>query len=114
MNNDWKKRLGMIYSTNPDYKYQYESNEKPETLPPQQQDLRIKLEKKGRKGKIVTLITGFVGTEEDLEALGKHLKKKSGTGGSAKEGEIILQGDLRDHILKILKQEGYKAKKSGG
>jgi len=112
--NDWKKRLGMVYSTNPDYQYEQEGEGKQATLPPEQQDLRVKLEKKGRKGKIVTLITGFKGDEEDLQELGKLLKKQCGTGGSAKEGEIILQGDVRDTVLKILTKEGYPAKKSGG
>ena len=110
----WKKRDGMVYSTNPDYKYENQNGEQSNTLPPEKQDLRVKLEKKGRKGKIVTLVTGFKGTEEDLEDLGKLLKKKSGTGGSVKDMEVILKGDIRDTVMKILEQEGYKAKKSGG
>ena len=92
-NNDWKNRLGVLYSTNPDF--QYETNEVPEveTLPKAQQRLRVSLDKRNRGGKMVTLVTGFQGTADDLSALGKMLKVKCGVGGSAKEGEIIIQGD---------------------
>lgn len=106
-NNDWKSRLGVMYSTNPDF--QYETNEEPETetLPKEQQQLRISLDKRNRGGKVVTLISGFIGPSEDLSALGKLLKVKCGVGGSAKEGEIIIQGDFRQKVLEILKKEGY-------
>ncbi|MDR1226422.1 MAG: translation initiation factor [Prevotellaceae bacterium] len=111
---DWKERLGVVYSTNPNFDYEKQQEENMETLPPQQQDLRVLLDKKQRGGKKVTLVENFVGTKEDLEALGKMLKAKCGVGGSAKDGEILLQGDLRDKALELLSQAGYKAKKAGG
>jgi translation initiation factor 1 len=112
--NDWKSRLGMVYSTNPDFEYDTEGDEEEETLPPNQQNLRVMLDKKNRKGKAATLVTGFVGTDDDLKTLGKMLKTKCGVGGSAKDGEVIIQGDVRDKVLDLLKNAGYKAKKSGG
>jgi translation initiation factor 1 len=103
---------GMVYSTNPNYKPET-SDESSESLQPSQQDLRVWLEKNHRGGKTATVIKGFVGSSDDLEALGKTLKAKCGTGGSAKDGEIIIQGDHREKIMTILAQLGYKAKKAG-
>jgi len=111
--NDWKKRDGMVYSTNDNFDFSGQEDEE-STLPPQQQNLRVQLDKKARGGKQVTLVTGFVGAEDDLRELGKLIKNKCGVGGSAKDGEIIVQGDLRDKVFDILVQSGYKAKKSGG
>lgn len=106
-NNDWKERLGMVYSTNPDFHYETAEKEEQETLPKNQQRLRVRIEKTGRGGKTVTLITGFVGTEADLKELGKWLKGRCGVGGTAKEGEIIVQGDFRERVVNLLKEEGY-------
>jgi len=105
--NDWRDRLGVMYSTNPDFQYNTEEEEEEETLPKEKQLLRISLDKRNRGGKMVTLITGFRGTADDLTELGKFLKVKCGVGGSAKEGEIIVQGDLRQKVLDILQKEGY-------
>jgi translation initiation factor 1 len=112
--NDWKERLGVVYSTSSDFKYEKAQAEGVEALPPQQQNLRVLLDKKQRGGKKVTLVENFVGAQEDLEALGKMLKTKCGVGGTAKNGEILIQGDFRDRVLELLLQAGYKAKKSGG
>lgn len=106
-NNDWKERLGVMYSTNPDFQYDTKEEEAQDTLPKEKQQLRISLDKRNRGGKAVTLVTGFRGTTADLEALGKFLKVKCGVGGSAKDGEIIVQGDLRPKVLEILQKEGY-------
>lgn len=104
---DWKDRLNVVYSTNPDFNYEKEDEEEQETLPKEKQLLRVSLDKRNRKGKAVTLITGFVGTTEDLETLGKFLKVKCGVGGSAKDGEIIIQGDFRNKVVELLQKEGY-------
>jgi translation initiation factor 1 len=105
---------GIVYSTDPDFKYADNRPEGKETLPPSHQDLRVWLDRKQRKGKVVTLVTGFHGTEADLADLGKLLKSRLGTGGSAKEGEILIQGDFRDKVISILMEMGYKVKKAGG
>lgn len=105
--NDWKERLDVVYSTNPDFKYATGDEAEQDTLPKEKQLLRISLDKRNRGGKAVTLVTGFVGTINDLTALGKMLKVKCGVGGSAKDGEIIVQGDLRPKVLEILHKEGY-------
>lgn len=105
--NDWKKRLDIVYSTNPDYHYNKDGQDDVDTLPKEKQLLRVSLDKRNRKGKAVTLVTGFTGKEDDLEELGKLLKTKCGVGGSAKEGEIIIQGDHREKVLGILQKEGY-------
>lgn len=112
--NDWKKRLNVVYSTNPQFKYETGSEDEQESLDPRKQDLRVMLDKKNRGGKAVTLVTGFRGKEDDLKELGKLLKTRCGVGGSVKDGEILVQGDFRDRILTILIDLGYKAKKSGG
>ncbi|SHF92781.1 translation initiation factor 1 (eIF-1/SUI1) [Bacteroides luti] len=112
---DWKERLNVVYSTNPDFNYDIEEDEEQTTLEPAKQNLRVAIDKKNRGGKVVTLITGFVGTEEDLKTLGKLLKTKCGVGGAAKDGEIIIQGDFKLKIVELLKKEGYvKTKPVGG
>lgn len=105
--NDWRERLGVTYSTNPDYEYRTDEAAEEPTLPANQQRLRVQLDKRNRGGKVVTLITGFRGTADDLAALGKALRVRCGVGGAAKEGEIILQGDLRQRVADILEGEGY-------
>jgi len=109
-----KNLTGIVYSTNAEYKYTTDGQSDRATLPPQQQNLKVWLDKKHRGGKIVTLITGFIGTVDDLENLAKLLKSRCGTGGSAKDSEIIIQGDFRDKIIEFLIASGYKAKKAGG
>ena len=110
--NDWKERLGVVYSTNPDFKYETPVEEEAETLPPARQNLRVGIDRRNRGGKQVTLISGFVGREEDLVALAKTLKTRCGVGGAAKDGEILIQGDFRDRIVQLLTTLGYKAKRS--
>jgi translation initiation factor 1 len=114
MEKDWKKRLGVVYSTNPEFQFESEQDEVQETLSPHLQKLYVSLDRKNRKGKIVTLIEGFVGTEESLRALAKELKSKCGVGGSAKDREILIQGDFRDRIMVLLEEKGFKVKRSGG
>ena len=109
-----KKRIDIVYSTNPDFDYGYDDAEEQETLPPEQQNLKVFLDKKQRKGKMVTLITGFVGTESDLKDLGRMLKNKCGVGGAVKNNEILIQGAFRDKIIDILQNLDFKAKPSGG
>ena len=108
---DWKNRLGVLYSTNPDFAYMTDEVEEATTLPPDKQRLRLSLSKKQRGGKEVSLITGFVGTTEDLEALGKLLRQRCGVGGSTKDGEILVQGDQREKLRKILLELGYRQTK---
>ncbi len=114
MGNDWKERLGMVYSTNPEFKFDKENDDEAETLPPQQQNLKVLLDRKKRKGKAVTLVTGFEGSDADLKELGKMLKSKCGVGGTVKDGEILIQGDFCNRVLELLKNDGYKTKRSGG
>ena len=102
-----KKRVGVVYSTDPDYEYSDDSQEEADTLPKNQQKLRLNMERAGRGGKTVTLVKGFVGSEEDINALCKLLKQKCGVGGSVKDGEIIIQGDHRQRLVEILKKEGF-------
>ena len=109
--NDWKKRLGVVFSTNPDFKYEEETEEEPLTLEPARQNLIVSIDRKGGAGKQVTLVTGFVGSADDLADLGRILKVKCGVGGSAKDGEITIQGDFRDRVTALLRDMGYKAKR---
>jgi translation initiation factor 1 len=102
---------GIVYSTDPNYSFQQEPEEEVNTLAPAEQVLRVILDKKQRAGKVVTLVTGFIGKEEDLEKLGKELKTKCGTGGSVKDGEILIQGDYKDKVVKWLLDWGYKKTK---
>lgn len=107
-NNDWKDRLGIVYSTKVDFQYETDEVEELETLPIEQQKLRVKVEKAGRKGKTVTLVTGFIGTDEDLKLLAKQLKTMLSTGGSSKGGEIVIQGDVKQRVVQLLLEIGYK------
>jgi translation initiation factor 1 len=109
--NEWKNREGVVYSTDTSFNYEHGGNQEEETLPPAKQNLRVELDKSGRAGKQVTLVTGFIGTNADLETLTKLLKTRCGVGGSYKQGEILIQGDVREKVTSILIKEGYKARK---
>lgn len=114
MTNDWKKRLGTVYSTDPDFEYETERNDEPETLPAARQELRVWLDRRQRGGKTVTLVRGFVGHDDDLQELGRMLRSRCGTGGAVKEGEILVQGDRRDRVVELLVAAGYtKTRKAG-
>lgn len=108
--NEWKRRDGVVYSTEPDYDYTIPSAEHPERVPPGRQILQVLLDKSGRAGKQVTVIAGFAGPQKDLDLLAKMLKTKCGVGGSVKDGEILIQGDLREKVAGILAKEGFKTK----
>lgn len=113
MANDWKERLGVVFSTSPDFKYETTATEEAETLEPQKQNLRVWLDRlKG--GRVATVVRGYVGASDDLAALGRELKTKCGVGGSVKDGEIIIQGDHRDRVVELLTKAGYRCKKAGG
>jgi len=105
---------GIMYSTDPSFVPSTDSDETSESIPNNQQDLRVMLDRKNRGGKAVTLITGFRNSDEEIEKLGKQLKSKCGVGGSAKDGEIMIQGDFRDKVVELLIKEGFKVKKAGG
>lgn len=109
--NDWKSRLGVVFSTDPGFKYETAAEEEAETPEPSEQELIVRIDRKGRAGKQVTLVGGFVGREEDLKELGKMLKVKCGVGGSAKDGEIVIQGDFRERVTALLKEAGYNARR---
>ena len=114
MENDWKKRLGMVYSTNPDFQFESGEKEEEETIEPRQQMLYVSLDKKNRKGKKVTLIEGFQGSNEDLKSLARELKSSCGVGGSVGESGILIQGDFRERLIKLLQDKGFKVKQKGG
>ena len=109
--NNWKDRLGVVFSTNPDFQYTVNEEAEAATLEPSKQKLIVGIDRRNRGGKQVTLVTGFVGTSDDLKELGRTLKTRLGVGGSAKDGEITIQGDFRDKVVDILKSLGYNAKR---
>jgi translation initiation factor 1 len=108
-----KNRTGVVFSTNPDFEYSDSTEDEPETLAPNQQGLRVWLDRKGG-GKVITIVKGFIGTNTDLEALGKQLKTLCGSGGTVKDHEIQIQGDHREKVITWLTGKNYKAKKAGG
>jgi translation initiation factor 1 len=109
-----KEKLNIVYSTNPDFQYQYDEEESIDTLPNGQQKLYVSIDRKQRAGKEVTLVEGFIGSEDDLKELGKLLKNKCGVGGTVKDNEILIQGNFKDKIFDLLLKEGYQVKKKGG
>jgi translation initiation factor 1 len=109
-----KERLNVVYSTNPDFQFEYDEDEQPDTLPVNQQKLYVSIDRKQRGGKEVTLIEGFIGSEDDLKDLGKMVKQKCGVGGTVKDGEILIQGNFRDKVCALLEKEGYQVKRKGG
>ena len=113
MPSDWKARLGMVYSTDPDFNYDTGDTPESDTPPPARQELRVWLDRRQRAGKAVTVVRGFVGRADDLEALGRMLKTRCGVGGAVKEGEILIQGDHRDRVVELLLKAGYRCKKAG-
>jgi len=108
-NNDWKERLGVVFSTNPDFKYEDSETQEEETIDAQKQKLRVKLDRKSRGGKTVTLVTGFIGSEDNLKELGRFLKLKCGVGGNVKDGEIIIQGDFKNRIVDQESRNAFRA-----
>jgi translation initiation factor 1 len=114
MANKKKEKVNIVYSTNPDFQFQFDEEEEIQTLPKAQQKLYLSIDRKQRAGKEVTLIEGFVGTDEDLKELGKMLKSKCGVGGTAKDNEILIQGNFKEKIFDLLVKEGYSVKKKGG
>lgn len=109
-----KKKVNIVYSTNPNFDFDYEEDEEQETLPPNEQLLYVSIDRKQRGGKEVTLIEGFVGETTDLKNLAKMLKSKCGVGGAAKDGNVIIQGKFKEKISELLKKEGYSVKMKGG
>jgi translation initiation factor 1 len=114
MDNDWKKRLGMVYSTNPEFQFESGEQEETGTVAPQKQQLYVSLDKKNRKGKKVTLVEGFRGSPEELKHLSRELKSKCGVGGSVGDNNILIQGDFRDRVVALLQEKNFKVKRSGG
>ncbi len=109
-----KKRVDVVYSTNPDFNYGHDESQEEVTLPNEEQLLYVSIDRKKRKGKDVTLVEGFVGAEDDLKDLGKMLKSSCGVGGTVKDGEILIQGIFRDKVIELLEKKGYKTKRKGG
>jgi len=113
-NKNKKRRTGIVFSTNPDHNYEYESNQEEETMAKSDQKLRVMIDRKKRRGKEVTLVVGYAGNPQDLKELGKMLKSKCGVGGSVKDGEIIIQGNQKDKVVKLLLEKGYSQTKASG
>lgn len=114
MGKNKKNRVNVVYSTNPDFDFDHEEQFEEETLDPEDQLLYVSIDRKQRGGKEVTLVEGFVGSEDDLKDLGKYLKSKCGVGGTVKDGNIIVQGKFKDKVAQLLEEKGYKVKKKGG